>query len=216
VTTNRPGPTVTEFLASMATSGGCWPWPGHVTRHGYGTTRRDTGGHLVYVHRVAYELTHGPIPEGLVVDHLCHVAGECMPVIESDCPHRRCLNPVHLEAKTQTANTLRGNSPMASNAQKDACPSGHELAGDNCITLARGGRRCRACHNASQRARERRKHPHRGPLRGEANQGAKLTEAKVHAIRADSRSSTILAAEYGVSAFTIQQVRNRKKWAHVA
>lgn len=45
-------------------------------------------------HRVAYELTHGSAPEGLVIDHLCR--------------NRLCCNPAHLEAVTGLENVRRG------------------------------------------------------------------------------------------------------------
>lgn len=50
------------------------------------------GKHL-FLHRVAYELAKGPIPDGLVIDHLC-----CTPA---------CCNPDHLEAVTDAENRRR-------------------------------------------------------------------------------------------------------------
>ena len=41
-------------------------------------------------HRVAYELTFGPIPEGLVI---CHI-----------CDRGECCNPMHMWAGTQQEN----------------------------------------------------------------------------------------------------------------
>ena len=40
-------------------------------------------GRTQLVHRYAYEWANGPIPDGLVIDHLCRVTA--------------CVNPDHLE-----------------------------------------------------------------------------------------------------------------------
>ena len=44
---------------------------------------------------------------------------------------------------------------------------------------------------------------------------AKLTDAQVLAIRADRRSSRIIAAEYGVSQVSVVFIKNRKTWKHL-
>jgi hypothetical protein len=49
--------------------GGCWYWTGGTTVHGYGQTFWN--GKMVKAHRVAWELTRGPIPEGQCVCHTC-------------------------------------------------------------------------------------------------------------------------------------------------
>ena len=56
-------------------------------------------GHILYVHRAAYELTLGEIPDGYVLDHICK--------------NRACCNPYHLEPITQRENILRGNNQNA-------------------------------------------------------------------------------------------------------
>lgn len=86
----------------------CWPWTGYIAPNGYGTF----GAHTTKTrlpHRIAYQFLIGPIPEGLVLDHLCHTRDpQCT---DNDaCPHRRCCNPAHLEPVTRRENVRRGRS----------------------------------------------------------------------------------------------------------
>jgi hypothetical protein len=71
--------------------GPCWVWRGPVNpyRGGYGVTT-VLGKPAIRAHRVAYELTFGPIPEGLWVLHRC------------DTPP--CCNPAHLFLGTHADN----------------------------------------------------------------------------------------------------------------
>lgn len=56
----------------------------------------------------------------------------------------------------------------------------------------------------------------RGPSRaGERNGKAKLTAEQVASIRADQRSQTKIAADYGVAHTLIGKIKHRKLWAHV-
>lgn len=75
---------------------GCWIWTGELNRNGYGRVWRL--GRRVMAHRAMYELLVGPIPEGLVLDHLCRV--------------RCCVNPKHLEPVTVRENTIRGEAAL--------------------------------------------------------------------------------------------------------
>lgn len=52
------------------TSGDCLIWTGSTDRDGYGQTR-FRGGRRRRTHRIAWELAHGPIPDGMVVRHKC-------------------------------------------------------------------------------------------------------------------------------------------------
>ena len=51
--------------------------------------------------------------------------------------------------------------------------------------------------------------------RGESHGTSKLTEAQVLAIRADSRSQSQVAADYGVSQTRISFIKLRKHWRHI-
>lgn len=127
-------------LVGPQTSGGCLPWIGAQDGHGYGKVR-DDAGRLRRAHVLAYELTHGAVPEGHQLDHLCHTAS-CAG--GRTCPHRSCVNVEHLQPVTSRENTLRGAAPTAVNAAKTHCLRGHAFDADN--TIRRGTEReCRAC-----------------------------------------------------------------------
>jgi hypothetical protein len=68
----------------------CWPWMGCKTTNGYGQISLTITGIAVMAHRVAWELTNGPIPPGLCV---CH-----------SCDRRECCNPKHLWTGTHQDN----------------------------------------------------------------------------------------------------------------
>lgn len=77
-----------RFWSKVDRSGSCWPWLASKTKGGYGRFRAD--GKVVLSHRLAYELTYGPIPPGVKILHMC------------DYPP--CCNPEHLRAGTQLEN----------------------------------------------------------------------------------------------------------------
>lgn len=128
---------------------------GTVANHGY-VRVTIPGGRLVYAHRAAYEKVYGRIPDGLVIDHICHNED---PVCEEDmnCLHRRCVEPTHLRAVTQKINALAGKSPPAKRARRAHCGRGHELFGANLYTRpdSGSGRGCRKCLSASAKRRAR-------------------------------------------------------------
>jgi len=120
----------------------CWPWIGQVNDAGYGLFWVDQFPHRA--HRLSYELFNGPIPDGLVIDH----------VLKRGCTQKRCVNPSHLEAVTTQENIRRApESASTLNAAKTHCVNGHEFTPDNIYTAPSGGRRCRICRVEKKRNR---------------------------------------------------------------
>lgn len=118
----------------------CWLWRAAVMSADwpYGVIGSGEGRWNYHAHRLSYEWAKGPIPEGLMLDHLCR--------------NPRCVNPAHLEAVTPRENTLRGVGPSAQAALKGACPKGHPYAGENLAVNERGHRNCRQCKRDTAKA----------------------------------------------------------------
>lgn len=113
----------------------CWTALTSVGSHGYAQIgwRDETGrARMTLMHRVAYAMSHGPIPRGLVVDHLCH--------------NRTCCNPAHLQLLSNEANSAR---QVRSYAGK--CKHGHAYTPENTYRDGKGYRRCRECARARSR-----------------------------------------------------------------
>lgn len=120
---------------------GCWLWMG-AKSNGYGLFQ--IYGKSRRAHRISYQINKGFIPDGMTIDHICHNADiECND--GTNCVHRGCVNPNHLEATTIRDNTLRGRTTAALNAQKTHCPKGHEYSDHNTYRFPSGGRRCKKC-----------------------------------------------------------------------
>jgi hypothetical protein len=136
------------FWAKVNMLGDCWVWTGRSgNQFGHGKFSWRENGKIrgKTAHRLAYELSHGvTLPDDVVVDHAV-------------CDNPRCVNPAHLEPKSQRENVLRSSGPSAENARKTHCTHGHEFIGSN-ILIRKGRygpeRQCRKC-NAEKQARWR-------------------------------------------------------------
>lgn len=124
---------------------GCMLWLKATTPKGYGQFSLNRQN--VYAHRLSYVIAYGPIPDGMVVDH----------VKDRGCTSRACVAPEHLEAVTQAENVRRGDT-NAWRLAKTHCPQGHPYDGSNLIRdTASGARRCRTCRNKQGAEKYRRR-----------------------------------------------------------
>lgn len=123
---------------------GCWEWIGKRFPNGYGqiTWRFNGQPKCLLAHRLAYTLMVGPIPDGLVLDHLCRV--------------KWCVNPDHLEPVAQRTNVMRGLAPFVNGQLRREvthCKRGHPIDGLH----GNGKRYCKTCaleaHRKWDRAR---------------------------------------------------------------
>lgn len=142
-----------RFWNKVVKTDGCWLWTGTIDKCGYGSVK--IAGRSRRVHRVAHEMHHGPIPDGLHVDHLCHNQDLSCDK-NNECPHRRCVNPAHLEAVTPKVNAQRGRSCSAAMARRTHCRKGHPYA-SNAVIDRDGIRRCKTCREGAAEGRDRRK-----------------------------------------------------------
>lgn len=117
----------------------CWLWTAYKNKYGYGSFKPAHEASPAMAHRWAYEcVTRQPIPQGLVLDHLCGV--------------RHCCNPHHLEPVTVAVNVERSSlmeSVRRRQAARTHCPHGHPYSPENTrMKKSRGTlvRVCRTCH----------------------------------------------------------------------
>ncbi len=121
---------------------GCWLWRGRMTPNGYG--KFYANGRNQVAHRYSWQRQHGPIPDGVQMDHVCRV--------------RNCVNPSHLRMTDVRGNLFAPGTeaPAAINAAKTHCLRGHAFTPENTL-VQKGKRQCRSCRfirGRSKRSRE--------------------------------------------------------------
>lgn len=160
----QPATTESRYWAMVErrSADECWPWTARLNNSGYGEI--SVSGRAVKAHRFGYETQVGPIPPGLVIDHLCR--------------NRKCQNASHMEPVTAEENNRR-----AVRESKTHCPQGHPYAGEN---LAIYGREkvCRTCRRdrlAAYRARNRKPlRPHHQAAKTHCPRGHEYAGANVY------------------------------------
>ena len=161
----------------------CWPWTAG-TRDGYGQFK--LGGKNQNAHRVAYELSVGPISDGLFV---CH-----------SCDERACQNPAHFFLGTNTDN-------MQDAMNKGRLATGHRNGRHThpecTATGDRNGRRTYPELTA------------RGERNGKALLTEAKVRAIRSSYLLGSASRAALARLYGITWCAINSVLGGRTWRHV-
>lgn len=98
------------FAARTERRGECLIWTGAKGGNGYGQLR--VNGMVTNAHRYAWECVHGPIPDGMVIDHKCF--------------NRACINVDHLRLATRQQNNsnLAGATALSSTGVRGVYPRG--------------------------------------------------------------------------------------------
>lgn len=122
-----------SFWAKTAPATDCVVWRGAQNSKGYGCFA--VNGVSKLAHRVAWEDVHGPIPDGLTLDHRCRV--------------HACVNVAHLELVTVAENTRRQPRVLRVGGE---CRNGHRIASaaDMYVNERKGTRECRACRRTAK------------------------------------------------------------------
>lgn len=161
----------------------CTLWTG-LKRHKYGCFHAP---HMVSAHRYAWELAHGPIPDGLCVLHRC------------DTP--ACVNPAHLFLGTHADNVA------------DKVAKGRQARGDGSPSRLHPEHRPRGKDHFSQRTPEclaRGEEANKSDLTEDD-----VRRIRAAYVPRQNGGLAALAKQYSVAPSSIHEIVRRKTWAHV-
>lgn len=120
---------------------GCWHHTSKPNVKGYSITKFGWPvSKTTPIHRLSWMYYNGDIPEGMVIDHLCHNPETC--IGGNACEHRRCVNPDHLQLISAADNNAKTVRVLK---YKTHCKNGHELK-DNVYQYNSGKYVRFACH----------------------------------------------------------------------
>jgi hypothetical protein len=136
-------------MESVADMSDCIQWHMSIRPNGYGQTFYN--GKVIRAHQKVWFEANGPVPKGMVIDHICHTEavelGECAGGIT--CKHRACVNLDHLRLITHRENIMAG---VHNRDNRTTCPKGHPNTPENTMIRKNGHRECAECNRIRARA----------------------------------------------------------------
>lgn len=147
-------PIMDRLMEKILKTDSCWLWTGSKIVGGYGSIFYE--GRSQKAARVLYEITKGPIPDGLYLLH--------------ECDNPPCVNPDHLKPGTQAQNMAdcdkRGR--MFKPERAEACKRGHPTE-TSVKDYGNGKHHCMPCQRILQaRYRDKKRKARLAALRPEA------------------------------------------------
>ena len=125
----RPLP-IERFMTKFEVCGACWVWTGEIMNSGYGRFHvGPKASDRKLAHVFSYEHFIGPVPDGMVIDH----------VEARGCRGYLCVNFDHLEAVTQQENVLRYKR------RSHCIKRGHAMTPENTYIRIKDGAECHEC-----------------------------------------------------------------------
>jgi len=195
---NKKTPDDFWRMVEMDSANACWLWIGALRPNGYGVTKYQ--GRRWAAHRLAWVLTNGSIPDGMLVCHRC------------DTP--LCCNPKHL-----FLGTVRDNMQDMLKKGRDALTGNKSWARRHPELLKRG-----KAHPANKdRGNWVKRHTKffSGEVRahlGESNGRALVTADIVREIRRRweaGESQTVLGKTFGLKQTSVSSICRRINWKYI-
>lgn len=182
---------------AIADTDDCWLWQASGKGKGYGQIGGYSGGKqwMMQAHRLAWEISSGPIPDGLFV---CHTCDNRTCVRNDDEGWYEVNGILHPRRGHLWLGTAKDNADDMMAKQRNMQITRPE-------TIARGERSGKRTHPETI-------------ARGEEHGRAKLSDADVRGIRHRKANGAILrelAAEFGVSMSAISRIARSDTWPHV-
>ena len=122
----------------------CWEWKASRSTHGYGRFGRGgRAGGMVTASRMAYELTHGPIPAGVHIRHRCNNPPCCNPEHLTPGSHDDNMRDMAVSERSSTtkltaAEVLSIRREYADGAQQRTLAAEHGVSQSNIAMVVSG------------------------------------------------------------------------------